>query len=186
MKLQVQREKKICKVNNEEIPCLSERVGKNMDFVDKDSVSVVLSEQRSPLLGKVCSGSIAEKVRMLCYHLASGNVLGVESKTEKANNLKTERHVEQSGKQGTDMSSFVSKQHGQYVDEKSERKQVVGHHYLVGFLIVKEYNKFLILLINEAAAPLAKSGKIGALNLPFQGHPFYTHSFHVRNFSCYP
>uniref|UniRef100_F6I700 Uncharacterized protein n=1 Tax=Vitis vinifera TaxID=29760 RepID=F6I700_VITVI len=90
-----------------------------MDFVDKDSVNVVLSEQRSPLLGKVCSGSIAEKVRMLCYHLPSGNVLGVESKTEKADNLKTERHVEQSGKQGTDMSSFVSKQHGQYVDEKS-------------------------------------------------------------------
>ena len=100
MKLQVQREKKICKVNNEEIPYLSERAGKNMDFVDKDSVSVVLSEQRSPLLGKVCSGSIAEKVRMLCYHLASGNVLGVESKTEKADNLKTERHVEQSGNRG--------------------------------------------------------------------------------------
>ena len=33
------------------------------------------------------------------------------------------------GKQGTNMSSFVSEQNGECANEKSERKQVVGHHF---------------------------------------------------------
>ncbi|RVX08654.1 hypothetical protein CK203_010925 [Vitis vinifera] len=118
---------KFKKESNEEIPCLSERAGEDMDFVDKDSVSVILSEQKPPLLGKVCSESIAGKSEDAVLSSASGNVLGVESKTEKADNLKTECHVEQSGKQRTDMSSFVSEQNGECAEEKSERKQVVGH-----------------------------------------------------------
>ena len=42
----------------------------------------------------------------------------------------------------------------------------------MGRFSVKEYNKFRIMLINEAAAALAESGKIGALNLLFKRHPY--------------
>ena len=54
----------------------------------------------------------------------------------------------------------------------------------MGRFSVKEYNKFRIMLINEAAAALAKSGKFGALKPPFQASSLYTHFFHVGNFSC--
>ena len=42
----------------------------------------------------------------------------------------------------------------------------------MGRFSVKEYNKFRIMLINEAAAALAESGKIRALNLLFKRHPY--------------
>ena len=43
----------------------------------------------------------------------------------------------------------------------------------MGRFSVKEYNKFRIMLINEAAAAaLAESGKFGALNLLFKRHPY--------------
>ena len=42
----------------------------------------------------------------------------------------------------------------------------------MGRFSVKEYNKFCIMLINEAAAALAESGKFGALNLLFKRHPY--------------
>ena len=122
------RSVKLKKESNGELPCLSERVGEDMGTVGKDPVSSHLSEQMAPLLGKVCAESIEGKSEAAVLSSASGNVLGVDPKTEKADNLKAECHVEQSGKQTTGLTLFVSEQNGECAEENSERKLAVGHH----------------------------------------------------------
>ncbi|KAK3034117.1 hypothetical protein RJ639_034469 [Escallonia herrerae] len=56
----------------------------------------------------------------------------------------------------------------------------------MGRFSVQEYNKFRVLLINEAAVALAESGKIGALNLLFKRHPYSLNPFMLEILAAIP
>ncbi|XP_052190768.1 MAG2-interacting protein 2 isoform X2 [Diospyros lotus] len=56
----------------------------------------------------------------------------------------------------------------------------------MGRFSVQEYSKFRCMPINEAAAKLAESGKIGALNLLFKRHPFSLTPFMLEILAAIP
>ncbi|GLT41517.1 hypothetical protein SLA2020_155740 [Shorea laevis] len=56
----------------------------------------------------------------------------------------------------------------------------------MGRFSLQEYSKFRVMPINEAAATLAESGKIGALNLLFKRHPYSLMPFMLDILSAIP
>lgn len=119
---------KVEKQGNAESPSCSssEMCREDKSALPRESGCGVLTEQKLPVTAKILQES-GGKSEGSVLPSGSVNVLGMESKAEKAIDMKAASQTEQSEKPKIDLSSAITHQNEENCKEKSERKEVLDH-----------------------------------------------------------